>query len=125
MEKEQLKQDIKNAIDQVRYDNEKEINGRWYINTTVLVGEIVTSNVIDDIIDKHIPDGSVVLTKEELKKMDKYVDITEDLKKEFQFELTQARKGTLKEVAHYLDVEKGFCGLGYMVAKHFGVEVEE
>jgi chorismate mutase len=36
----------------------------------------------------------------------------------------QAVKDTAKEIADWLDNEKGYCGLGYLVKKHFGVEVE-
>lgn len=32
---------------------------------------------------------------------------------------------TIKEAAYWLDNEKGFCGLGYMLKQKYGVEVEE
>ena len=77
-----------------------------------------------------IPDGAVVLSKEMYDEMRSkpnvvHIDITKDIRKEFESELKQARKETIKEVANYLDKEKGFCGLGYMTAKHFGVEVQD
>lgn len=35
------------------------------------------------------------------------------------------RKETAREIADWLDNEKGYCGLGYLVKKQFGVEIEE
>lgn len=36
----------------------------------------------------------------------------------------QAEKDTVKKVADWLDNEKGYCGLGYLVKKQFGGEVK-
>lgn len=36
----------------------------------------------------------------------------------------QAVKYTVKEIADWLDNEKGYCGLGYLLKKRYGVEVE-
>lgn len=77
-----------------------------------------------------IPEGAVVLTKEEYEKYKHFKEYNAKDKiairvSSHQDGVEQARKETIKKVAHYLDNEKGFCGLGYMTAKHFGVEVEE
>ena len=43
----------------------------------------------------------------------------------FSIGFSKGYEKAINDVAHYLDREKGFCGLGLMTAKHFGVEVEE
>jgi hypothetical protein len=40
-------------------------------------------------------------------------------------EKEQAVKDTAKEIADWLDNEKGYCGLGYLVKKRYGVSYEE
>ena len=76
-------------------------------------GEIATNAVIDEEADTVEMDGNG---------MD---HVAENVGDRIINELDRVRKKTIKEVAQYLDNEKGFCGLGYMMAKHFGVEVEE
>lgn len=84
-----------------------------------------------------LPKDSVVLTKDELKKLGKYVDITEDVKKEFQRELMRVRKETAREyhdkfaeVIRERDYAEGYAEIGMNeendeILKSFGVEVEE
>lgn len=54
-----------------------------------------------------LPEGFVLVKKEE---QEGYTE-------------KRARIKAITDVAHYLDDEKGFCGLGYLTAKHFGVDV--
>lgn len=83
---------------------------------------------------QEVPEDAVVLTKEELKTMGKYVDITEDVKKEFKVEMQQVRKDTATNFFKDLIRQANFHGETDMwfnyerlvtVAKQFGVEVEE
>lgn len=36
----------------------------------------------------------------------------------------EIRKETVKEIANWLDNEKGYCGLGFLLKDKYGVEVE-
>jgi hypothetical protein len=53
---------------------------------------------------------------------DRQAYIAEELIQEKHRWTEQARKETVKECANWLDNEKGYCGLGHLLKKQFGVE---
>lgn len=84
---------------------------------------------------RKIPEGSVVLTEMQynalLSKQSTVISIDEQLKKEFEYELKQARKETAREILKELygqideKTPKWVETQVKMKAKQFGVEVEE
>ena len=107
----------------------------WYYRSWYKIAEIVYK--------KLLPEGSVVLTEMQynalLSKQSTIINIDEQLKKEFEYELKQTRKETAKKLAEKLKESLDISVIGYStsevirnvedtidnVAKQFGVEVEE
>ena len=77
---------------------------------------------------RKIPEGAVILTREEYKEQlepfrQRIITLTKEVTRLTQ-ELIDKRKETAREIADWLDNEKGYCGLGYLVKRQFGVEVK-
>lgn len=61
---------------------------------------------------RKIPEGGVVLTREENEKWLDWLELN----------MAKARKETVDKIADWLDNEKGYCGLGYLVKQEFCTE---
>lgn len=83
----------------------------------VFVAEMQTK--FDDEILKAVQNVGINVEKEELLKALRYD------RDQYNIGFSNGYEKAINDVAHYLDREKGFCGLGLMTAKHFGVEVDE
>lgn len=86
--------------------------------------EMAIETIYKDVTDKGdnaileaVQKVGVTVDKNELIKALKYD------RDQFNIGFSNGYEKAINDVANYLDVEKGFCGLGYMTAKHFGVEV--
>lgn len=74
---------------------------------------------------RKIPENVVVLTREELeeeKRKTAYWKERAELAKTAMYNL---RQDTVNKIADWLDNEKGYCGLGYLVKEEFGVKARK
>lgn len=85
---------------------------------------------------RKIPEGAVVLMRERYEELEKAVDSVQvavssftrletiyKIKcKELELAEEKARKETAEKIADWLDNEKGYCGLGYLVKQKFCAE---
>ncbi len=67
---------------------------------------------------RKIPENAVVLTREEYDEIKQYQSYIPELKKAFD----KICKETAEKIADWLDNEKGYCGLGYLVKQKFCAE---
>lgn len=69
MEREKMIEGIKKAIDTFRMEEEEQMDGKWYVNSSYICAELSNGNIVDNVVRKYIPDGAVVLTREELEEL--------------------------------------------------------
>ena len=68
---------------------------------------------------RKIPEGSVVLTAGEI------ASYEQGLRENWEKDMANIRKETAEKIADWLDDEKGYCGLGYLVKQKFCTEEKE
>lgn len=117
------KKEIAKELDKV-YPNAKFTNG-WIAEVLYKLGY------------RKIPEGAVVLTREEYDRLTnseigELVKENEELGKSnvewselyrrLKIKYQQVRKETAEKIADWLDNEKGYCGLGYLVKQNFCAE---
>ena len=78
---------------------------------------------------RKIPENAVVLTKEEREEFNELyrsaLKRAEKWEKLCGIKIKETRKETAEKIADWLDNEKGYCGLGYLVKQKFCTEEKE
>ena len=121
MDKQLLKDELKKAIENFRLVEEEEINGNNYVNSTTIVAELVVGNVIDKVVDKLIPDGAEILTKQEIKQIEDYTKLMSNNMLHFSQRLEvvrNAEKRTARAIANVAFENGDYDLYEYIKAKY-------
>jgi hypothetical protein len=110
--------DKQKKIEEMAEDISKHLHGVFKMEIDILAESLYNACY------RKIPENAVVLTGQEL---DLFCNIAGIISPSSGKTVGQAivdkiRKETVEKIADWLDNEKGYCGLGYLVKRQFGVE---
>lgn len=69
---------IKKAIDEFRMDEEEQIDGKYYVESSCICAELANGNVIDKVVEKYLFKDSVILTNKQYEELNKGIEIFEE-----------------------------------------------
>lgn len=121
MDKQLLKDELKKAIDNFRLEEEEEINGEFYVNSTTIVSELEIGHDIDKVVDKLVPDGAEILTKQEIKQIEDYTKLMSNNMLHFSQRLEvvrNAEKRTARAIANVAFENSDYDLYEYIKAKY-------